>query len=281
MGTFGNSTIGANTSLASSQINGSRFQGNGIVSKITVYTAAETDTMAMITAVFADNSGHPGALIATSSEVTGIGTTPSWIDFPINCTLPPANYWLVLYSLSSYAVYYDPGGSVCFLNDPADYPNFPNPFNPEFAAVSLSIYATYTVPTYGVSGSGWQVSGPMAAVNFPLAPQNCTDRNPVVETDFPVGGQQSVVISEGLDVRVLTLKGFFYVASQNKSYLDTTFCDPLLGLNRQVVTLACPTTRYNGSWLLIVDTLDDKAEGLLQRYFYTLILKQGAAFVVL
>ena len=124
----------------------------------------------------------------------------------------------------------------------------------------------------------WVISSGETSVTFPLAPQNCTDRNPVVETDFSVGGQQSVVVTDGLDVRVLTLKGFFYVASQNKGYLDSTFCDPLLGLNGQVVTLACPTARYNGSWMLIVDTLDDKAEGLLQRYFYTLILKQGAAF---
>lgn len=126
----------------------------------------------------------------------------------------------------------------------------------------------------------WVISSNETSVTFPVAPQNCTDRNPIVETDFPVGGQQSVVVCEGLDVRILTLKGFFYVASQNKSYLDSTFCDPLLGFNGQIVTLACPTVRYNGSWLLIVDTLDDKAEGLLQRYFYTLILKQGAAFVV-
>ena len=89
----------------------------------------------------------------------------------------------------------------------------------------------------------WVISSGETSVTFPLAPQNCTDRNPVVETDFSVGGQQSVVVTDGLDVRVLTLKGFFYVASQNKGYLDSTFCDPLLGLNGQVVTLACPTAR--------------------------------------
>lgn len=107
------------------------------------------------------------------------------------------------------------------------------------------------------------------------------DENPVVESDFQVDGQQSVVVSEGLDVRILTLKGFFYVAAQNKSYLDTTFVSPLLGLNRQVVSLSSPTTRYNGSFMLIVKSVEEKAEGQLQRYMYSLVLKQGAAFVVL
>jgi len=48
-----------------------------------------------------------------------------------------------------------------------------------------------------------------------------------------------------------------------------------------VVTLNCPTARYNGSWLLIVKSVEEKAEGQLQRYTYNLMLKQGAAFVVL
>ena len=127
----------------------------------------------------------------------------------------------------------------------------------------------------------WVISSGGTSVTFPLAPQNITDENPVVESDFQVDGQQSVVVSEGLDVRVLTLKGFFYVSGQNKSYLDTTFVSPLLGLNRQVVTLTSPTTRYNGSWMLIVKSVEEKAEGSLQRYTYSLVLRQGAAFVVL
>jgi hypothetical protein len=118
-------------------------------------------------------------------------------------------------------------------------------------------------------------------VTFPVNPQNITDENPIVETDFQVDSQQSVVVSEGLDVRTLTLKGFFYVCGQNKAYLDTNFVSPLLGLNRQVVTLTSPTSRYNGSWILIVKSVEEKAEGNLQRYTYNLVLKQGAAFVVL
>jgi hypothetical protein len=125
------------------------------------------------------------------------------------------------------------------------------------------------------------ISAGQTQVTLPLAPNNITDENPIVETDFQVDGQQSVLVSEGLDIRVLTLKGSFFTAGQNKSYLDATFVNPLLSLNRQQVSLSCPTGRYNGSWLLIVKSIEEKAEGNLQRYTYSLVLKQGAAFVVL
>ena len=83
----------------------------------------------------------------------------------------------------------------------------------------------------------WVISAGSTQVTLPLAPQNVTDENPVVETDFQVDSSQSVVISECLDVRTLTLKGFFYVAGENQAYLDTNFVSPLLSLNRQSVTL--------------------------------------------
>ncbi|HMK94848.1 MAG TPA: hypothetical protein VK536_05535 [Candidatus Limnocylindrales bacterium] len=127
----------------------------------------------------------------------------------------------------------------------------------------------------------WQISAGSTTVTFPVNPQSIVDENPVVETDFQVDGQQSVVVSEGLDVRTLTLKGFFYVSGQNQSYLDTNFCNPLLSLNGKEVTLTSPISRYNGTWVLIVKSLEQKAEGNLQRYTYTLMFKQGAAFVVL
>ena len=127
----------------------------------------------------------------------------------------------------------------------------------------------------------WQITAGSTTVTLPVNPQSVVDENPIVETDFQVDGQQSVVVSEGLDVRTLTLKGFFYVSGQNQSYLDTNFCDPLLSLNGQEVTLTSPIARYNGSWVLIVKSLEQKSEGNLQRYMYTLVLKQGQAFVVL
>jgi hypothetical protein len=127
----------------------------------------------------------------------------------------------------------------------------------------------------------WQISAGSTTVTFPVAPQGITDENPIVETDFQVDSSQSVVVSECLDVRTLTLKGFFYSAGQNQAYLDTNFVSPLLSLNRQQVTLTSPTARYNGNWVLIVKSLEQKAEGNLQRYMYTLVLKQGVAIVVL
>lgn len=129
--------------------------------------------------------------------------------------------------------------------------------------------------------TSWVISSGSTSVTFPVAPSTITDENPIVETDFQVDGQQSVVVIECLAVRALTLKGFFYAAGQNKAYLDTNFVSPLLSLNRQVVTLTSPTTRYNGSWMLTVKSVEEKAGGQLQRYTYNLVLKQGAAFVIL
>lgn len=127
----------------------------------------------------------------------------------------------------------------------------------------------------------WQISAGSTTVTFPVNPQNIVDENPIVETDFQVDGQQSVVVSEGLDVRTLTLKGFFYESGESKVNLDSNFVSPLLGLNGQQVALISPTPRYSGNYVLVVKSIEEKAEGNLQRYSYTLVLKQGAAFVVL
>ena len=127
----------------------------------------------------------------------------------------------------------------------------------------------------------WVVSSGGTSVTFPLNPQQITDENPIIETDFQVDGQQSVLISEGTDIRVLTVKGFFYVATQNKAYLDTNFCTPLLSLNGGIVNLSTPTSRYNGYWVLVVKSIEEKSEGALQRYLYNILFKQGATALVL
>lgn len=127
----------------------------------------------------------------------------------------------------------------------------------------------------------WSITYGSTVVTFPLAPQSIEDNNDVNKSHAQVEGAQSIVVSEGLDIRALTIKGFFWVATQNKAYLDVQFCSPLQGLNGKVVTLASPTSRYNGTWMLIVKSIIEKAEGLLQRYTYTLSLEQGASFVVL
>lgn len=127
----------------------------------------------------------------------------------------------------------------------------------------------------------WQIINGATTITFPLAPQTVVDTPPIVDSAFKVTSGQSVVVSEGLDVRVLSLTGFFFVDGQNKAYLDTTFVNPLLSLNRQSVTLSSPTSRYNGTWMLSIKSFTEKAEGTLQRYMYSIDLKQGAAIVVL
>lgn len=120
-----------------------------------------------------------------------------------------------------------------------------------------------------------------SAITFPMAPNDIQDSNPAVTTSFPISGTQSGLINEGLDLRVLTWKGSFYVKNQNKSYLDTNYTSPLLTALKKMVTLATPLTRYNGVWLLDKITVDDKAEGLLARFTYTLVFKQGSFYTIL
>ena len=83
----------------------------------------------------------------------------------------------------------------------------------------------------------WQITAGSTTVTFPVNPQNITDENPIVETDFQVDSQQSVVVSEGLDVRTLTLKGFFYASGKPKPTLDTNFVSPLLELESAAESL--------------------------------------------
>jgi hypothetical protein len=117
------------------------------------------------------------------------------------------------------------------------------------------------------------------SVTLPTAPSSITDDTPIIDSGFQVNGMQSLVVSEGLDIRVLTLKGF--ISGSDKSTLDSLFIELLQELNRTVVTLACPTSRYNGVWLFNIKTVEEKAEGNLARYTYTMILKQGADFIIL
>jgi hypothetical protein len=119
------------------------------------------------------------------------------------------------------------------------------------------------------------------SVTLPDPPMNLIDDNPIIDSSFEIGGQQSLVVSEGLDVRVLTLKGFLHVNGQTQAYLDTNYALPLLAQNRQVVTLSCPISRFNGNWLFSLKQLEQRPEGSLARYIYTIVLKQGAGFVVL
>ena len=83
----------------------------------------------------------------------------------------------------------------------------------------------------------WVISAGLTSVTFPVNPQNITDENPVVESDFQVDGQQSVVVSEGLDVRTLTLKGFFYVAGRVEGQFGHEFCFAAAWLERETVWL--------------------------------------------
>lgn len=58
--------------------------------------------------IYADSAGSPGALLATSQEITDITTTPAWHSFPFATpvTLTATDYWLGIIVDDGTAVYY-------------------------------------------------------------------------------------------------------------------------------------------------------------------------------
>jgi rhodanese-related sulfurtransferase len=122
----------------------------GTITKISAYVAAYSGTTNMKAFVYAENSGAPGALLATSSEVAGIGTTASWIDFTINYAFSANTvYWLMLMSRDTHYVWWNSGGTNQMdYSRLYTYPNAPNPWgtNNNYMSWQMSIYATYTSP---------------------------------------------------------------------------------------------------------------------------------------
>jgi RHS repeat-associated protein len=105
--TVGKTTIGAsNNKLAANLKSGNKItlSQQGRFTKISAYldgngTGSGSQTVRAL--IYADSSGSPGALKATSAQVTiAKGRAAGWVDFTISpaITLPSGDYWLVLHS---------------------------------------------------------------------------------------------------------------------------------------------------------------------------------------
>jgi hypothetical protein len=147
--TFGKTSIGASEDSDSGYQIGCKYgcSETGTLTKISLYVK-RASTGNMKTAVWNDNSGVPGSLFATSSEVS-VGTSYSWVDFTISGSVSNANYWLGFEGNAGNLYYYkfDSGTSNQSAWRTVSYTSFPtNPFGtPDFyQARALSIYATYT-----------------------------------------------------------------------------------------------------------------------------------------
>ncbi len=300
MATFGYTTIGAISDdvgdFSAPGIVICRFLSPGdagTLTKITAYVYAKTggtNPIAAKAAIYADVLGSPGALLATSSEVSGITDTPAWNDFPVSCTLQPYTYyWLGIYSASDFMLTFD---VITLQNmivgaDSTDYPAFPNPFLSGSVThhwqdpLLMAIYATYTPVSYS-SISGWAIIGSLSAVTLPSAPKVYNDQNPADITVVKVAGQAPVLIGVSLAERTLRLEGSIWVHGQTNADLEANYLAPLRFMAMQAVSIIDPDSQFAGSgWILKEPDFKREAEGAEVRYTYTLTFLQGQAVVVL
>ena len=96
-------------------------------------------------AIYADNDGSPGALIAATEKAT-VGTTSSWVDFrlpsPVSVTAG-TGYWLAISSDNTLNLNIVVGSGVRVNNGISSW--FSNPFGPVWGthdAGAMSIYAS-------------------------------------------------------------------------------------------------------------------------------------------
>src|SRR3990167_8015109 len=87
MATFGKLTDGTGASSSSTDkkaVSSASPASSGTATKITVRCLITSGTTVAKGIIYADNAGQPGALLATSDEVTLSNTTEDAIDFPLS-----------------------------------------------------------------------------------------------------------------------------------------------------------------------------------------------------
>ncbi|GAA1404702.1 hypothetical protein GCM10009639_50810 [Kitasatospora putterlickiae] len=129
------------------------------------------------TAVYQDNGGRPGALLASSATATLTG--PGWNTVPVTATLAANTpYWLAYNTNGSGPsvnnLRYSPGGSSAYGTGGQPFGSWPATVGPVgTSATSFSIYATYTAevaPPSPLPGAGPGGEGPILLVTSQANP---------------------------------------------------------------------------------------------------------------
>ncbi|GAA0657960.1 hypothetical protein GCM10010193_05790 [Kitasatospora atroaurantiaca] len=179
---LGNNVVGTATDSGDSNyLNASRYvtgSAGGAVSSISVYVGAvgAAPNNQYQVAVYADSSGKPGALLASSAS--GTLTANAWNTLPVTATLGPNTpYWLAYNTNGSNATVnnlkYTSGGTSAYGNGGATFGTWPATFGATTAEnLSFSIYATYTPDDGGSTppGAGPGGEGPILLVSSPGNP---------------------------------------------------------------------------------------------------------------
>jgi hypothetical protein len=119
----------------------------GMVTDIFAYFASAGDAGDGAAAIYADNGGSPGALVAATDKVT-VGTAFSWVDFhfasPVSVT-SGTGYWLAISSNNALNLNIVAGSGTRVHNSVSSW--FSDPFGPVWGTHdtgSMSIYAKGT-----------------------------------------------------------------------------------------------------------------------------------------
>jgi hypothetical protein len=149
---LGYNTVGSKVDTGDSNyMNGSRFTTkttSGTVSSMSVYVSsiASAPNNSYQLAIYSDESGVPGSLIASSA--TGKLTANSWNTLPITAALSPnTSYWL-MYNTNGITVKnnnmkYSSGGIDAYSSVGVNFGTWPQKFGPSVKGSSKrSIYAT-------------------------------------------------------------------------------------------------------------------------------------------
>ncbi|MCG6497534.1 Ig-like domain-containing protein [Kitasatospora sp. A2-31] len=175
--TLGNTAVGPSTDTADSNyLNASRYvtgAAGGTVSSVSVYVGAvdAAPNNRFQVAVYRDNAGSPGTLLASSASATL--AADSWNTVPLTAALSANTaYWLAYNSNGGSAAVnnlrYTPGGTSVYGNGGRAFGSWPADFGAATSGgLSFSIYATYAAdetPPPPPPGSGPGGEGPILLV---------------------------------------------------------------------------------------------------------------------
>jgi len=147
---LGFTSIGGSSSIvAFDNYYGCRFVASqsGTITSMSAYLSS-TGIGIVTFGIYADSSGTPGSLLATSTTTGSFTTSPAWTSGDISYTITAGTaYWLSIFGSDSTFYYYNAGSvNQLFLSGAGKtYPSFDSTATVGLSQNrEISIYATFT-----------------------------------------------------------------------------------------------------------------------------------------
>ena len=159
MATFGITTIGGSTNSASSpRLQKFTAPEDGTITSISSYRQQSSSSSTIQSAIYDDDAGVPGNLLAISSDTVSVTTTAGWYTNVISCAVVSGSvYWIgsrVPNVSGSEFIFYTTGGTS--QHSGTNSGTFTDPWDGTLGFFPLdglmSVYATYTPAESGGAG---------------------------------------------------------------------------------------------------------------------------------